>query len=52
MINIFQPSLGKEELNAIEKVFDSNWVGRGKVTEEFEERLFPKLYPGAGPEPS
>ena len=36
MINIFQPSLGKEELNEIEKVFESNWLGRGKQVAEFE----------------
>jgi dTDP-4-amino-4,6-dideoxygalactose transaminase len=36
MINIFQPSLGKEELSEIEKVFESNWLGRGKQVAEFE----------------
>jgi aminotransferase len=38
MINVFQPSLGKEELDAIEKVFESNWIGRGKRVAEFEEK--------------
>ena len=37
MINVFQPSLGKEELAALEKVFESNWIGRGKKVVEFEE---------------
>lgn len=37
MINIFQPSLGKEELNAIEKVFESNWIGKGEFVVEFEK---------------
>ena len=41
MINIFQPSLGKEELNEIEKVYESNWLGRGKQVAEFES-LFSK----------
>lgn len=39
MINIYQPSLGKEEVRAIEKVFESNWLGKGKLTAEFEERF-------------
>ena len=37
MINVFQPQLGNEELKAIEKVFDSNWLGRGKITAQFEK---------------
>ena len=41
MINIFQPSLGNEELSEIKKVFDSNWIGRGDYVNEFE-RLFAK----------
>jgi len=36
MINIFQPSLDKLELHEIQKVFDSNWLGRGKQVFEFE----------------
>lgn len=35
MINVFQPSLGKEELLRIEKVFNSNWLGKGKINDEF-----------------
>lgn len=35
MINVFQPSLGQEELNRIEQVFKSNWLGKGKVNDEF-----------------
>ena len=30
MIQIYQPQLGKEELNAIKKIFKSNWIGKGK----------------------
>ena len=29
MINMYQPSLGKEELKAIKEVFNSNWLGKG-----------------------
>ena len=36
MINVFQPSLGKEELDRIKAVFESNWLGKGKVNDEFE----------------
>jgi aminotransferase len=36
MINVFQPSLGQEEAESVQKVFASNWVGRGKITETFE----------------
>lgn len=36
MINVYQPSLGEEELNRIKEVFDSNWLGKGKLTDEFE----------------
>ena len=38
MINVYQPSLGKEELDALEKVFESNWLGKGKRVAEFEEK--------------
>lgn len=37
MINVMQPSLGEEELNAIKKVFDSNWLGKGRLVAEFEK---------------
>ncbi|MBQ8319653.1 MAG: DegT/DnrJ/EryC1/StrS family aminotransferase [Clostridia bacterium] len=36
MINVFQPTLGKEELARLEKVFASNWIGKGKLVDEFE----------------
>ena len=35
MINLFQPSLGEEELAAVREVFGSGWIGRGPRTEEF-----------------
>ena len=43
MINIYQPSLGKEELNAIKEVFESNWLGKGKKTEEFSQLMANKI---------
>ena len=43
MINIFQPSLGEEELKSIKEVFDSNWIGKGPKTEEFEKQLAKKI---------
>lgn len=36
MINVFQPCLGEEELKRIKEVFESNWLGKGKVNDEFE----------------
>jgi dTDP-4-amino-4,6-dideoxygalactose transaminase len=36
MINVFQPTLGAEELAAIAEVFDSAWVGKGARTADFE----------------
>lgn len=39
MINVFQPSLGEQELNAIKEVFKSNWIGRGKKVDEFEKKF-------------
>lgn len=37
MINLFQPKLGKEELEEIAKVFESNWLGKGVYVKQFEE---------------
>lgn len=37
MINVYQPKLGKEELDAINRVFESNWLGKGKLTAQFEK---------------
>ncbi|SEF66647.1 dTDP-4-amino-4,6-dideoxygalactose transaminase [Thermomonospora echinospora] len=36
MINVFQPSLGEEELEAIREVFARNWLGYGPRTQAFE----------------
>lgn len=36
MINVFQPSVGAEELSAVGEVFESSWLGKGKRTAAFE----------------
>ncbi|MER7624966.1 DegT/DnrJ/EryC1/StrS family aminotransferase [Streptomyces sp. NPDC126503] len=36
MINVFQPSLGEEELAAVAEVFADNWLGHGPRTQKFE----------------
>jgi len=36
MYNVFQPSLGDEELDAVREVFDANWLGHGPRTRKFE----------------
>ena len=38
-IAISRPSLGAEELRAVESVFQSGWLGLGRVTRDFEEAL-------------
>ncbi|MEU7999410.1 DegT/DnrJ/EryC1/StrS family aminotransferase [Micromonospora sp. NPDC049060] len=39
MINVFQPTLGAEELDAVRAVFDSSWLGHGPRTREFEQEF-------------
>jgi len=36
LINVFQPALEREELDAVARVFQSNWIGKGALTSEFE----------------
>jgi aminotransferase len=36
MINLFQPQVGAEELNAIADVFEDRWLGHGPRTKAFE----------------
>lgn len=36
VIQVFEPQMGAEELMAVGRVMLSKWVGRGKVTKEFE----------------
>ncbi len=39
MIPVSRPSLGKEELGAIEKVFATGWLGLGATVLEFENKI-------------
>lgn len=39
MINIFQPNITQESIHLLKNVFESNWLGRGKVVSEFESKL-------------
>jgi len=36
-IRLFQPSLGKKELDSIKKVFDKSWIGYGTEVQKFEK---------------
>ena len=39
MIQIYEPSVSKEELKAIENVFNSKWIGKGSVTDTFVDNI-------------
>ena len=39
MIPVSKPSIGAEELKAIEPVFKSGWLGMGSVVKEFEDTI-------------
>lgn len=39
MINVYQPRLGDEEVQAVREVIQSNWIGKGKKTQMFEEQF-------------
>jgi dTDP-4-amino-4,6-dideoxygalactose transaminase len=39
MINVFEPALREEELDAVKAVFESNWVGKGRLTDQFESQF-------------
>ena len=43
MIQIFSNSLGKEELEAIKRVFESKWIGFAKESKEFEKEFGDKI---------
>src|SRR5215831_8420772 len=36
MIQVLQPVVGAEELQYIQKVFESNWLGKGQTVKQFE----------------
>ncbi|MFV2022759.1 DegT/DnrJ/EryC1/StrS family aminotransferase [Micromonospora sp. LOL_023] len=48
MINVFQPTLGEQELAAVAEVFNSSWLGSGPRTRQFEEAFAAHL--GVDPE--
>ncbi|SEP52401.1 DegT/DnrJ/EryC1/StrS family aminotransferase [Amycolatopsis saalfeldensis] len=48
MINVFQPSLGEQELAAVREVFESCWIGKGSRVAAFEAAFAAHL--GAAPE--
>lgn len=39
MIPVSRPSIGKEELDAVEKIFQTGWLGMGSSVKEFEEKV-------------
>ena len=39
MINIFQPSIKKDSIKLLQDVFDSNWLGRGDLVQDFEKKV-------------
>ena len=39
MIQVFKPSLGEEEFQAVKEVMQSGWIGLGPKTQEFEEKF-------------
>ena len=39
MITLFGSNVGNQELEAISKVFENQWIGHGKKTVEFEEMI-------------
>jgi perosamine synthetase len=39
LINVFKPTMGKEELEVLEDIFASGWIGLGPKTREFEEKF-------------
>lgn len=43
MIQLFQPSLGEEELAALRQVFASSWVGKGEHVLQFEREFAKSL---------
>ena len=43
MIPVFSNTLGKEELAAVERVFASRWLGRGKECAAFEQEFGSRL---------
>ena len=38
-IRLFKPSVGKEEIKNIKKVFNNSWLGYGPLVKLFEDRF-------------
>ncbi|MBM4194061.1 MAG: DegT/DnrJ/EryC1/StrS family aminotransferase [Gemmatimonadetes bacterium] len=43
MIPVFKPTLGSEELAAVQEVFASGWIGKGRQVLDFERRFAESL---------
>jgi len=39
LIQVFKPSLGQEELDALAEIFKTGWIGLGPKTAEFEQKF-------------
>jgi len=39
MINIFEPSVSRDDMNCLEKVFESKWIGSGPEVSGFKKEL-------------
>src|SRR4051812_42512617 len=39
MIPVSRPTLGTEELQAVQDVFESRWLGMGAITKQFEDAI-------------
>jgi aminotransferase len=39
MINLFQPQVDESSIKLLQKVFESNWLGRGTYVADFEKKL-------------
>jgi len=44
MIPVARPSIGKEELSAINNVFETGWLGLGSVVFEFENKIDDEIF--------
>lgn len=42
-IRLFKPTLGKDELNSVKRVFKRSWIGQGKEVVDFENKFKKKF---------
>ena len=52
MIQMYEPSLRGEELKAVENVFKSNWIGKGKIVDSFIKDMSNKIISSVSPDGS